>query len=72
MKAYQQNQHEISSKNKQRLQAFLDGAENSYTQQGKSLFFYRDWRYAQDYYAGVAANEEQKTELIDSVKKKLR
>ncbi|MBN9289347.1 MAG: hypothetical protein BGO43_12125 [Gammaproteobacteria bacterium 39-13] len=57
---------------KERLEAFLDGAQNTYQQQIRSCISYRDWRYMQDYYAGQCANETQDRQLIEWVGKKLR
>ena len=53
----------------EKLRAFLDGAKETYTEQFKSNFIYRDWYYRKDFYAGRVAARTEETDLIKQVRK---
>ena len=53
----------------EKLRAFLDGTKETYAEQFKSNFIYRDWYYRKDYYAGRIAARTEETDLIKRVRK---
>jgi hypothetical protein len=67
----QYTKNDISTINEEKLKSFMEGTKNTLKGSIASTFSYRGWYYMQDYYAGLAATENNCSELIGSVEKRL-
>ncbi len=61
--------NDISTINEEKLKCFMEGASTTLSSTMADTFNYRTWLYMQDYYAGIAATQSNRSELIESVQK---